>query len=425
MKKIVTASKFYYHRAGLESYLFKITNLLKANGHEVIPFSTTYRENYKTDYDEYFAEYIGIGGEDKLSLIKKLKVFTRIFYNFEAQSKISKLFDDITPDILWGFGVHRHLSPSIFIEAKKRGIPVIHRLSDYAIICPDSRLTKGDNSNCGELLCPKKGYHNAVIHRCVRQASAENSGKDPSLIASAVGAMELALHHNFKFYINNVSQFIAPSNFLRKTMITAGIPEHKITHIPIFIDPAEYVPEQDSDGYLLYFGRLSREKGLPLLLEAMGQLKTYRLVIVGDGPQREYLESLKEQKNLQNVEFWGKKFGNELKNVIKRSRTVIVPSTWFDNSPNVILEAFALSKPVIGAKIGGIPEYVREGETGVLYKHDSLEELEEKIDYLMKNPVLCMELGKNSRRIAEKEYNPQIHYEKVMDVLTATSLISV
>jgi len=417
--KIITASKFYYHRAGLESYLFKITNLLRNSGNEVIPFSTTYKENYKTDYDEYFAEYIGLGGEDNVDLKNKLIAVSRIFYNIEAQNKISKLFDATNPDLLWGFGVHRHLSPSIFIEAKRRKIPVIHRLSDYAIICPDSRLTKGDNSNCHELLCPLKGYHNAVKYSCVRQANDSNPSKDPSLAASLVGAAELFFHHNFKLYRNNVSKFIAPSNFLRNTMIRAGIAEDKIAHVPIFINPVEYEPEYVSEGYLLYFGRLSREKGLPLLLEVMKTLKNLKLVLVGDGPQRNELEALKQQQNIDNVEFLGKKHGEELKNIIKKSQAVIVPSTWYENSPNVLLESYALGKPVIGANIGGIPEYVEEGVTGVLYKHDDIEELKEKINYLMTNPHLCKEMGHNARRLTEEVYNPEAHFEKVMKVINS------
>ncbi len=414
--KIITASKFYYHRAGLESYLFKITELLQNKGHEIIPFSTNYRENYKTGYDEYFAEYTGIGGEDKISVKQKLKALARIFYNYEAGNKFSKLLEKTNPGLVWGFGVHRHLSPAIFMEAKKQGIPVIHRLSDYAVICPDSRLTKGDNSNCDELLCPLKGYHNALVHKCVRQAGPSGGGKTPSLAASIVGGAELWLHHRFKFYINNVDRFIAPSNFLKNTMIKAGIPETKITHLPVFIDPSQYEPEYEPGEYLLYFGRLSREKGLPLLLSVMEQFKGYKLLIAGDGPQKEYLESLKAGKGLDNVGFLGKKFGDGLKNIVKNSRAVIVPSTWYENSPNVLLEAYALGKPVIGANIGGIPEYIEENATGVLYKYDNVNELSEKIDYLMRNPALCREMGKNARNTAETVFNPQKHYDSLMNI---------
>lgn len=418
--KIITASKFYYHRAGLEAYLFKITDLLQSKGHEIIPFSTNYIENIQTDYDAYFPDYIGIGGEDRISLFNKIKAFSNIIYNSEARKSFSRLLDDTKPDIVWGFGIHRHLSPSIFMEAQKKNIPVIHRLSDYSIICPDSRLTKGDNTICSELLCPTRGFHHAVINRCVRQSSNENPSKEPSIAASVVGAIELAIHHNFKSYINNVDTFIAPSNFLRHTMIKAGIPQEKIVHIPIFIDVTKYTPKFDSEDYLLYFGRLSREKGLPLLLEVMSELKEIKLLIVGEGPQREYLEKIKEERNLDNVLFLGKLYGEELHRVVRNSRAVIVPSTWFENSPNVILESYAMGKPVIAADIGGIPELVEEGETGYLYKFNNKEELINKISLLTQNKAVSKTLGINARNYVEKFFNKENHYDQVIAIMNQT-----
>ncbi len=415
--KIITASKFYYLRAGLEAYMLKITDALRQNGHEVIPFSTTYKENIKTDYDEYFSEYTGIGGDEKHSLITKINAFSKIFYNYEARNKIKKLMDKTKPDLLWGFGVHRHLSPAIFMEAKSRSIPVVHRLSDYAIICPCAVLSQGDNSLCDDLLCPTKGYHNAIINRCVRLATPQNPSKEPSLAASVIGAMELTLHHNFKFYINNVDKFIAPSNCLKNIMIKAGLPEEKLVHIPIFIDPNLYEPEYDSDPYLLYVGRLSREKGLPLLLGVMKELKQHKLIIVGDGPQKDYLEKLQQEQNIDNVEFKGRLQGEALKNVVKKSRFVVIPSTWYENSPNVLLEAYAQGKPVLGASIGGIPEYIEENETGFKYNHDNSEELKEKIDFLMNNPELCKSMGKKARSIIETKYSPSVHYEIMSNFL--------
>ncbi|MDD3013676.1 MAG: glycosyltransferase family 4 protein [Candidatus Gastranaerophilales bacterium] len=415
--KIITASKFYYPRAGLESYMFKITDTLRAYGHEVIPFSTNYKENIHNEYERFFTEYIDLGGDQKISAYDKYRALLKIFYNIDARNKFAQLLDYTQPDLIWGFGIHRHISPSIFMEAHKRSIPVIHRLSDYSIICPDSRLTKGDDTNCDELLCPLKGYYNAVKYGCVRQASLDDSSKKPSLPASAVGAMELFLHNKFKFYVNNVDQFIAPSNCLREIMIRSGIPEHKITHIPIYIDSGKYTPEFTSQPYLLYFGRLSREKGLPLLLEAMTNLKSHRLLIVGDGPQRNYLEQLKEQYNLDNVEFLGKLYGEDLNNIVKNSRFVVIPSTWFENSPNVLLESYALGKPVLAANIGGIPEYVEENINGLLYKYDCLKELTEKIDYLMNNPDFCTNMGKEARNIVEQKYNPENHYQQVINVI--------
>lgn len=419
--KILTASKFYYLRAGLESYLFKITDTLRSHGHEIIPFSTTYKENVKSEYERFFTEYIDLGGEERVSLCKKINALIKIFYNFDARNKFSQLLDYTKPDVIWGFGIHRHLSPAIFMEAKARSIPVIHRLSDYAIICPDSRLTRGDDTNCDGLLCPLNGYHNAIKYKCVRQSKYNDLHKSPSLIASAIGAMELYIHNKYKAYVNNVDKFIAPSNFLRQTMIKSGIPEEKITHVPIYIDPYKYNPEYMSQPYLVYFGRLSREKGLPMLLSAMSKLRHIRLLIAGDGPQREYLEKIKEQKDLTNVTFLGKLYGDKLTRLIRNSRLVIVPSTWYDNSPNVILEAFALGKPILAANIGGIPEYIEENIDGFLYQHNNIQELEEKINFLMAQQTLCEEMGRAARKKVEIKYNPRVHYGEIMKVFESVT----
>ena len=167
----------------------------------------------------------------------------------------------------------------------------------------------------------------------------------------------------------------------------------------------------------MYFVRLSREKGLPILLEAMSKLKTHKLVIVGDGPQREHLEKIKEEKNLFNVVFTGKMYGDDLKEIVANAKFVVVPSIWYDNSPNVILEANALGKPVLAAEIGGIPEYINQNIDGLLYKYDNVDELAEKIDFLMAQTTYCKELGKEARHKISTHYNPDVHYEKIQNLL--------
>ncbi|MDD3014114.1 MAG: glycosyltransferase family 4 protein [Candidatus Gastranaerophilales bacterium] len=415
--RVVVASKFYYQRGGLESYLFKISEILKSYNHEVIPFSTTYSKNIDSEYKRFFAEYMEIGNIRKTAVWERTKALFKILYNLDAMHKFSQLLDYTKPDLIWGFGIHRHISPSIFIEAQNRSIPVIHRLSDYSLICPDSRLIKGDGSNCCELLCSNNSYLNAIKYKCVRQTKGLSSGKNPSLLASIVGATEMYLHNKFKLYINNVDKFIAPSKFLMKTVIKGGIPEKKITHIPIFIDTGKYRPEYISQPYMAYVGRLSCEKGLPILLEAMSRLKHHKLFIIGDGPERSKLEQIKEQKNLVNVKFLGSMFDEQLNRIIRNSRLVVVPSTWYENSPHVILEAFALGKPVLGARIGGIPEYIEEGISGMLYEYNDVDELTEKINMLMEQQSLCEEMGRAARKITEIKYNPRTHYGEVMKVM--------
>lgn len=420
--KFVLASKFYYQRGGLESYLFKLSEILKSRNHSVIPFSTTYSKNIDSDYKDYFARYMEMGMFKEVSLVDKSKAFFNILFNFDAMNKFSNLLDATNPDLVWGFGIHRHISPSIFIEAKKRNIPVLHRLSDYSLICPDSRLIRGDGKNCSELLCSKESCFNAVKYKCVRQGI--SSAKSPSVMASIIGAVELYLHTRLKLYINNVDMFIAPSKFLMNTMIKGGIPADRISHIPIFIDVKKYKPEYISQPYLVYVGRLGFEKGLNLLLDAMSKLKTHKLFIIGDGPEKYRLERIKEEKNLLNVKFLGAMYGEQLNRVVRNSRLVIVPSTWYENSPHVILEAFALGKPVLGAKIGGIPEYVEENITGSLYKYDSADEMADKINWLMENQTLCEEMGRAARKIAKIKYNPDNHYGEIIKLIQKINIMS-
>jgi glycosyltransferase involved in cell wall biosynthesis len=201
------------------------------------------------------------------------------------------------------------------------------------------------------------------------------------------------------------------------TVIKGGIPEDKISYIPIFIDPDKYKPEYISQPYMVYVGRLSCEKGLPLLLEAMSRLKQHKLFIIGDGPERSRLERIKFQKNLVNVKFLGSMFDEQLNRLIRNSRLVVIPSTWYENSPHVILEAFVHGKPVLGARIGGIPEYIDENVTGMLYEYDNVDELTEKIHLLMSQQALCEEMGRAARITSMIKYNPRIHYAEVLKVI--------
>jgi glycosyltransferase involved in cell wall biosynthesis len=414
--KVIVASKFYYQRGGLESYLFKISEILKSHNHDVIPFSTTYNKNIECMYNNYFAKYMEMGNLHNIPFNEKIKSLFNIFYNLEAMNKFSQLLEITKPDIVWGFGIHRHISPSIFIEAQKRNIPVLHRLSDYSLICPDSRLIRGDGANCSGLLCTESCL-NAIKYKCVRQSKGLSSGKTTSVAASIVGAAEMYIHSKLKLYINNVDKFIAPSKFLMNTVIKGGIPENKIAHIPIFIDTDKYKPEYVSQPYMVYVGRLSFEKGLYLLLNAMSELKFHKLFIIGEGPEKHKLEKIKEEKNLVNVKFLGAMHGEQLNRLVRNSRLVIVPSTWYENSPHVILEAFALGKPVLGARIGGIPEYIDENITGLLYEHDNIDEMTEKINTLMRQQALCEEMGRAARKITEIKYNPRIHYGEIIKLI--------
>ena len=411
--KIITVSKFYFRRSDLENYLFNITDILREKGHEIVPFATSCKNNYFNDNDDFYTEYTDIEGEKEFALAKKITAVKRIFYNDDIGKKFALLLDYTKPDIVWGFGINRYISPSIFIEAQRRNIPVIHRFSDYDIICPYSK----DNGNYSPLMHEEKNGkesgHKAILKKCFKLIKG-NEGEKANGKESLTDAAELYFYNRFKFYTNNVDKFIAPSYFIKNIMLKSGVPEDKISFIPVYIDSSKYTPEVESMPYLVYFGRLTREKGLPVVLEAMSGIRNFRLIIVGDGDERENLERIKKQKKLDNVEFTGKLYGEELSEVVKNARLVVQPSIWFDSSPNAVLEAFSYGKPVIGANIGGIPEYINEGFDGLLYNCNNARELREKIKFLMNQPKLCQDMGISARQKVETLYNPALHYERLI-----------
>ena len=126
-----------------------------------------------------------------------------------------------------------------------------------------------------------------------------------------------------------------------------------------------------------------------------------------------------DAENIKNVSFLGYKSGEDLHSEISRSAFAVVPSECYENNPLSILEAFALGKPVIGARIGGIPELVKDGQTGYTFESGNVRDLQEKIEALSKMRSDITEMGRTARQFVEKEFNPEIHYQRLMEVYQA------
>jgi glycosyltransferase involved in cell wall biosynthesis len=123
-----------------------------------------------------------------------------------------------------------------------------------------------------------------------------------------------------------------------------------------------------------------------------------------------------KSEKLDNVEFLGYRSGDNLKNEVRNSMALVIPSELYENNPRSVIEAFALGKPAIGARIGGIPELVKDGRTGYTYTPGDAEDLRDKIECLLKNPDSAIEMGKNARRFVEENFNPEKHYQELMKI---------
>jgi len=377
--RILAVNKFYYLKGGSETYYFALNKLLRGAGVDVVPFSMKDPKNLLNSYEKYFLENVDFFNA---SFFKRLKQSLNIIYSFYAREKVSHIIEDYRPELVHLHVFQHHFSPSILKEIKKYGIPVINTVHDLKPLCPNYMMF-----NKGKVCekCFKHKYYQCFINRCVKGSYA----------ASLITTIEMYLHDFLGSY-GNVDMFITPSRFYRQKFIEYGYPEERIVHIPNFIDARRYKPQYGGGSYILYFGRLSREKGIITLLNAVRNMGE-ELLIAGEGPFKNELITYIAEKKIDNVRLLGL-------------------SEWYENCPLSVLESMACGKPVIGADIGGIPELVENKKTGLVFKPGNSDDLAEKIGYMLGNPDVVTAMGKEARNKVETEFNKGLHLERIMNI---------
>ena len=406
--RILLVNYRYFISGGPEKYMFNIKKMLEDNGHEVIPFSIHSNKNVETEYSKYFVEPIGGRDTTYFDEVKKTpksiwQMLTRSIYSFEVEKAIQREIKEIKPDLVYIIHFINKLSPSVIHGAKKMGLPVVIRLSDYFLLCPrfDFMYNKGPCEDC-----LAKGYRTCIKRRCVKG----------SLFASVVRVFSMKVHTLMKVY-KDVDAFITPSEFLRDKLSDNGFDAKKIICIPTFTASKSKVGEPQIGGYGLYFGRITEEKGVDTVVKAYEQLPDKYVKIMGDDTTEEAmrLKAYIAQKKIKNVELIGFKSGEDLENVIKEARFTLITSIWYDNLPNTALESYQYSKPVIASNIGSLPELVIDGVNGYLFNPGDAEKLKIKIMKLDDDSIV-EQMGAASRNRLENRFAPAAHYNALMQV---------
>ena len=405
--KILMVNKFLYLTGGVERYMFDLIQLLERHHHEVVPFAMNHEKNVASDYASYFVSRVDLAAPQQAgSLFRKLRTALRVVYSTEARRKVRRIVLETQPDVAHLHSICYQITPSILYELRDLGIPVIQTVHELKLVCPNQRLF---NLYTGQVCekCAGHRYYQAVVQRCMKNSWA----------ASFLGCMEAYIYHFARTYRKTIDAFIVPSEFhAAKLCEMGGIERQRIFHIPHAIDVGAYAPSYDSDKCIVFIGRLSAEKGVLTLVRAMKDVRDVDLILVGDGPQRAILEAYVLSHGLTNVKFAGWVTPDDLKCIASRTRFVVLPSEWYENSPLVIYEAFALGKPVLGSNRGGIPELVEDGVNGLLFEAGNVSDLATKIEYLLDRPALIEEMGRNARTRAEREFDLDMHYERIMGV---------
>lgn len=396
--KILLVNKFHYLKGGSEKYYFELGKLLKEHGHEVAYFSMQDEKNIKTNCKEYFVEPVDLNKGSKLKALD-------IIYSKENKKKMEEALEDFKPDIVHLNNFQRQLSASIIEPIKKKNIPIVFTAHDVQAVCPAILMLDNKKNVCEK--CLKGKYINCIKNKC-------NKG---STLKSIIGAIEGDYYRKNKIYTKKIDYIITPSEFYRNKLIEDGINQDKILAVHNFIDVDEYNVPKIDEGYALYVGRLSKEKGIFNLIKAFSLIEEGELRIVGEGPEKEKIINFISEQHLENkVKLLGYLDKDKVKEQIRKCRFVVVPSIWYENCPYSIMETLAIGKPVIGANIGGIPELVQNGYSGITYNFDNIEELESCIKKLLDNVELASKLGNNAQEQARKLYSKDIYYNKLLNI---------
>ncbi|MDI6840032.1 MAG: glycosyltransferase family 4 protein [bacterium] len=408
---ILIVNTFHYNRGGDCVYTFELSHLLQKMGsHKVIDFAMRHPLNVSSEYSKFFVPEIDLPEElAKGGLRAGTRVFKRTIYSNVAKQKLSQLLNKYPVDIAHIQNIHRHITPSIFHTLKARNIPIVWTLHDYFLLCPNSTFFSKDGI-CE--VCKGGRFYNVVFKKC----------RKDSYAASFMVMLEEYVHRVLGL-LKLVDFFIAPSKFLKNKMVEYGFPSDKVIHIPNFIDTREVekwrsgeVENKNSTSYVLYSGRLSYEKGLKTLIRAVSLCDSVNLWIAGDGPLKVELEELVKRKVKDRIKFLGHVDRDKIQKFISNALFIVLPSEWYENSPYSVLEAFAMGKPVVGSRIGGIPELVKDGETGLLFELGNADDLAEKIEWMIAHAKERQKMGQRARAMVEKEYNPEVHYERLMEM---------
>ncbi len=396
--RVLAVNKFFYVKGGCERYFFDLEELLKSRCHEVRHLSMTHPRNRPSADAGFFVNEVDFSRKESFGGAVRKAV--RVIYSREARRAMDEVVKETSPDVVHLHNIAHQLSPSILRSLKRWGGPVVQTLHDYKLVCPVYVLMRSGRI-CED--CRGGRFYNVALKGC-------HPGGFGAALANAA---EMYLHMSVLRSYDAVGLFICPSRFLMNKMIEFGVDGDRMVHLPYFIPVSEYRPSPDRGAYYVYAGRLSREKGLPTLLDAAASVPELKLVVLGEGPLG---NELRERYGAERwVEFRGHLGGDELRETLSRAAFSVVPSEWYENLPLTVMESFALGVPVVASRIGGLPEMVINGETGLLCEPGAADDFASAIDWLARNPDECRSMGARAREFAEREYGPEAHYPRIME----------
>lgn len=356
-----------------------IIDVLRRNGHEV---ETFYRDS----------------AEIQCQPFGQTRAFFKGIYSFEARRAVRQTLRRFQPDLVQVQNLYPLFSPSILAEIRAAAIPVVMRLANYRLVCPNGLLLSR-----GEICTRCCGGHEwwCAWRNCENRR-----------LKSVGYALRNLVARKGRLYRDNVTLYYAQTHFQRAFLIGEGFPAERIDVIPNMVNRSEEVIPSGVGDFVAFAGRLSPEKGVPTFLAAARQCGDLPFAMAGSiGRMEDVARQVPE-----NVRLHGHLERDELRRFYRDMCMLVVPSLWYEGFPGVIIEAMLQGRPVICSNLGGLPEIVDDGKTGLLFRAGDADDLAEKIRRLWNDPELCLRLGRAGRRKVLDEYSPDKYYERLMDL---------
>ena len=363
--KILMVNKFLYPRGGSESYMLYLGESLKKMGHEIEYFGMYDEKNTVSNTAGKYTQNMDFHSKGLARFLYPFK----IIYSLEAKKKIMQVIDTFKPDIVHMNNINFQLTPSIIDGVKKKGLPLVQTVHDYQMICPNHLLYNFKEHKPCEL-CIRGSHFHCIRNKCIHS----------STVKSILGVIEAKFYSLFRTY-KKVDLFICPSHFLENKLLSAkDYYKGKTRTIHNFIDKSKFssVPDAE-DSYVLYVGRLSKEKGVEQLAKTAKLLPETSFVVAGTGPDDQVL------KGIENVKLAGFVTGDALTSLMGSAKVLLLPSVCYENCPLSILEAHAMGIPVVTMNYGGMAELVKDGVNGTLVTEFTPEGIAAKLRETIEN----------------------------------------
>ena len=395
--RVLLANKFFYRRGGSETVFFDTLDLLTESGNVVAPFAMQAPENEPTDWDRHFVRHRNYRSG---SVVARGRDAAASVYSLEARRQLRGLIQEFKPDVAHLHNVYHQLTMSIVDELVANGVPTVMTVHDYKPVCPNYQMfTEG--RPCTR--CLTGGVQNAFVHRCV----------DGSRGASAVAAVEASITRRRHTYAK-IARFAVPSMFVRDLLVRGGFDATKIDVLP---NPIARADAAGSGNLFCYFGRLTDQKGVRVLLAAAERVTApnVRIVVCGAGPLESLVRAAAHTKGA-TIDFRGTVTPQQVSELLVDARASLLPSIAYENCPMSILEANASGVPAIAARIGGVPEIVEDTRTGLLVEPGDPAALAAAIDWMALNPRAAAEQGAAAQERVQRVNDPSAYLDALLDV---------